>query len=95
MKRKVTDKMFSTQLTAECFVFVTFIRNAASVAVPFYTIPWITTMGLTNMFVTAGCINLALSLLFIPLIIYGKRIRIALHAHYDRMVESESGTTRH
>lgn len=50
-------------------------------------------MGLTKMFVTAGCVNLFLSLLFIPLVLYGKRIRIALHAHYDKMVEIRYGNS--
>jgi hypothetical protein len=85
----VANTMSWLQLTAECFVFVTFVRNAVTVAVPFYNISWIESMGLTKMFAMAGCINLFFSLLFIPLVIYGKRIRIALHGHYDRMVESQ------
>lgn len=77
-----------TQLVAESFVLVAFFRNAFSICVPVALTPWMTAMGVGYMYVTAGCISLFIGLLHIPLIIYGKRIRVALAPRYDHVVES-------
>ncbi|RSL46388.1 hypothetical protein CEP54_013862 [Fusarium duplospermum] len=42
------------ELTAEAFIGVAFLRNAVSVAVPFALVPWMKTMGLTNMYILSG-----------------------------------------
>ncbi|KAK6850987.1 hypothetical protein PG987_000621 [Apiospora arundinis] len=75
-------------LVAESFVLVAFFRNAFSICVPVALTPWMTAMGVGYMYVTAGCISLFIGLLHIPLIIYGKRIRVALAPRYDHVVES-------
>lgn len=74
-------------LVAEAFIAVSFFRNAISAAVPFALVPWWTSMGLTNMFVVAGAISLAIGLTYVPMIIWGKRIRIALASQYWKQVE--------
>lgn len=78
------------QLTAEAFVGIAFFRNAVSVAVPFSLTTWMTNMGLTNMWILAGCISFVIGLLYIPMIIWGKRIRTALGPRYWRMVEKRA-----
>ncbi|KAI8302238.1 hypothetical protein K4K59_000576 [Colletotrichum sp. SAR11_240] len=42
--------------TAESFVFITFIRNAATIGVPFAVVPWLNSMSLTNISIICGCV---------------------------------------
>lgn len=79
--------MSYSQLTAEAFVGVAFIRNAAAVGIPSALVPWMTGMGLSNMYILSGCVAFAIGSLFIPLLIWGKRIRVALAGRYYRLVE--------
>ncbi|KAK8053297.1 major facilitator superfamily transporter [Apiospora saccharicola] len=74
-------------LVAEAFVLVAFFRNAFSIVVPVALTPWMATMGIGYMYVTAGCISLVIGLLHLPLIIWGKRIRIAMAPRYYKVVE--------
>ncbi|KAL0934650.1 major facilitator superfamily transporter [Colletotrichum truncatum] len=75
------------ELTAEAFVGVAFIRNAVSVGVPSALVPWMSSMGLSNMYILSGIISLVIGLLYIPMIIWGKRMRTALAQRYWRLVE--------
>ncbi|KAF0318178.1 hypothetical protein GQ607_014546 [Colletotrichum asianum] len=75
------------ELTAEAFVGVAFIRNAVSVGVPSALVPWMSSMGLSNMYILSGAIALVIGLLYVPMIIWGKRIRTALAPRYWRLVE--------
>ncbi|KAK8069997.1 major facilitator superfamily transporter [Apiospora phragmitis] len=74
-------------LVAEAFVLVAFFRNAFSIVIPVALTPWMATMGVQYMYVTAGCISLVIGLLHLPLIIWGKRIRTALAPRYYNVVE--------
>ncbi|KAM0276604.1 hypothetical protein ACHAQH_006561 [Verticillium albo-atrum] len=78
------------ELTAEAFVGVAFIRNAGAIGVPSAFVPWMTSMGLSNMFITAGCVAFAVGSLFLPLIIWGKQIRIALTPRFKRLVDQHA-----
>ncbi|KAF9767804.1 hypothetical protein IL306_014967 [Fusarium sp. DS 682] len=69
-------------LVAEAFIGIAFMRNAVSVGVTFAIVHWMTSMGLTNMFIVSGCIAFAIGTLFVPMIIYGKRIRTTLAPSY-------------
>ncbi|KAB5515362.1 major facilitator superfamily domain-containing protein [Coniochaeta sp. 2T2.1] len=75
------------ELTAEAFIGVAFLRNAVSIGIPSALIPWLTTMGLGNMYILIGSIALAVGLLFVPLLIWGRRIRTALAPRYYALVE--------
>ncbi|KAL2064573.1 hypothetical protein VTL71DRAFT_3710 [Oculimacula yallundae] len=75
------------ELTAEAFVGIAFIRNAISIAIPFSMVPWLKKMGLSNMFILCGVLSFVVALLFVPMIIWGKRIRAALAPRYWRLVE--------
>lgn len=46
-------------------------------------------MGLTNMFTVAGVLCFAIAMLFVPLIIYGKRIRLAMAPRAARLLEQQ------
>ncbi|KAL3291300.1 major facilitator superfamily transporter [Colletotrichum asianum] len=72
--------------TAESFVFITFIRNAATIGVPFAVVPWLNSMSLTNISIICGCVATSICFLFIPLLIWGRGIRVPLHVRYDKLV---------
>lgn len=72
-------------MTADCFVFITFIRNAITIPMPFGVVPWLDSMSLTHIFVICGCINSIIALLFIPLVIWGKAIRKASKHRYEAL----------
>ncbi|CCF35681.1 hypothetical protein CH063_07412 [Colletotrichum higginsianum] len=74
-----------TDITADCFVFITFIRNAGTIALPFGIVPWLDSMSLTYIFVICGCISSSIALLFIPLVIWGKAIRKASGHRYEAL----------
>ncbi|KAF4966398.1 hypothetical protein FSARC_5907 [Fusarium sarcochroum] len=78
------------ELTAEAFIGVAFIRNAISVAIPFALVPWMQNMGLTNMYILSGFIAFAIGALFVPMIIWGKKIRTALAPRYWALVQRRS-----
>ncbi|KAF5486615.1 putative MFS-type transporter [Colletotrichum siamense] len=72
--------------TAESFVFITFVRNAATIGVPFAVVPWLNSMSLTNISIICGCVATSICFFFIPLLIWGRGIRVALHARYDKLM---------
>ena len=74
------------KLVAEAFIVVAFFRNALSMAIPFAMVPWWTSMGLSNMFITVGCLSLFIGLLYVPLLIWGKQIRIKMGPRYEELV---------
>ncbi|KAL2671165.1 hypothetical protein Neosp_013739 [[Neocosmospora] mangrovei] len=81
-------------VTAEAFVFITFVRNIACVGLPFGVVPWMNTMSLTKIFVISGCINTALALLFVPLMVWGRRIRVAMALKYEGLLAQVGGVNR-
>ncbi|OHW93888.1 major facilitator superfamily transporter [Colletotrichum incanum] len=79
-------------ITAESFVFITFIRNAATIGVPFAVVPWMNLTSLTSIGAISGCIASVVCFWYIPLLIWGRQIREALHARYHRLA-MEAGQT--
>ncbi|KZL82185.1 major facilitator superfamily transporter [Colletotrichum incanum] len=75
------------ELTAEAFVGIAFIRNAVSVGISSALVPWMSSMGLSNMYILSGALSLLIGLLYVRMIIWGKRIRTALAPRYWRLVE--------
>jgi hypothetical protein len=55
-------------------------------AVPFAMVPWGVTMGLSNMLITIGCLSLFIGLLYVPLLVWGKQIRIQLAPRYKTLL---------
>ncbi|TXC08757.1 hypothetical protein FocTR4_00002463 [Fusarium oxysporum f. sp. cubense] len=62
-------------LTAEAFISVTFIRNIPSIGVPFGVVGWISSIGISKLFIISGCVATLVCLLFIPCAIWGRRVR--------------------
>jgi hypothetical protein len=46
--------------------------------------------GLTNMFITCGIISLAITLTIIPMVMYGKKIRVRTAGRY-RLMAAQQG----
>lgn len=78
-------------LTADAFVAITFVRNAVSIPIPFAITPWLDRAGLTSMFVTCGLISLVVSLLFVPMVVWGRRWRVRVAGRCEGLVGRQGG----
>ncbi|KPI39025.1 putative MFS-type transporter [Cyphellophora attinorum] len=70
-------------IIGDALTSVVFVRNAISTALVFAVTPWMTGMGVFNMFIMLGCLGLAVALTCVPLIIWGRRWRIRLAGRYE------------
>ncbi|KAB8259763.1 major facilitator superfamily domain-containing protein [Aspergillus pseudonomiae] len=70
------------ELVAEGLVVITVIRNAISTGISFAINPWMTGLGVQNMFISAGCVCFGIMLFIIPMIIWGKKTRISTADYY-------------
>ncbi|OAA78809.1 Major facilitator superfamily domain, general substrate transporter [Akanthomyces lecanii RCEF 1005] len=75
-------------LVGQTFVSVVFFQNALSIAGPFAIETWRQNMGITNMFITAAVLGLLINALAIPLVIWGKRARIAVAPRYHQLAKA-------
>lgn len=71
------------QIVGDALVGVTFVRNAVSAGIIFAISPWIKAIGFHDTVTSVGCISLAISLLFIPMIVWGKKMRISGASRYS------------
>ncbi|KAF4335864.1 HOL1 substrate-H+ antiporter [Fusarium beomiforme] len=62
---------------------VVFVRNAIATALVFATTPWMTGMGVYNMFVVLGCISTVVAFTCIPMVIWGRAFRVRLAGKYE------------
>jgi hypothetical protein len=74
------------QLVAEGLVVITFTRNGIATAVSFAINPWMTGLGVQNMFICAGCLCFAIMLLVIPMILWGRKARSSTADFYVNIV---------
>ncbi|BCS23599.1 uncharacterized protein APUU_40043S [Aspergillus puulaauensis] len=72
------------EILGDALVGVVFVRNGLSVLIMFVYTPWITAMGIQNTFIVAGLISLAMAIMPIGLLIWGKRAREHTAAEYRR-----------
>ncbi|KAI1067048.1 hypothetical protein LB506_003924 [Fusarium annulatum] len=86
--------IYQTKLTAEAFISVTFIRNIPSIGVPFGVVGWISSIGISKLFIISGCVTTAVCLLFIPCAIWGRRVRKSTWQMYESVRELK-GAARH
>ncbi|KAL4954405.1 MFS general substrate transporter [Aspergillus filifer] len=70
------------------------VRNGLSTIFVFAVTPWIEGSGLRNMFITAACIAMGTLLVFIPMIMYGKRLRVWTATRYREMARLQPGPRR-
>ncbi|GKZ20275.1 hypothetical protein AbraIFM66951_001392 [Aspergillus brasiliensis] len=77
-------------IVGDTLVGVVFMRNVFSVIVLFTLTPWVNGMGMQNLHVLLAVLALFIYSIPIPLLIWGKRARIATASTYRRMAESQS-----
>ncbi|KAL2871467.1 major facilitator superfamily domain-containing protein [Aspergillus lucknowensis] len=65
----------------EAFATMNFIKNLFAFGLTFYVNGWIASQGVRNCFFTIGGITIAVTLLTVPMYIYGKRSRSWVHRH--------------
>ncbi|KAK1593449.1 major facilitator superfamily domain-containing protein [Colletotrichum navitas] len=73
------------ELTAEAFFGVAFIRNAVSAGVPSALVPWMSSMGLSNIHILSGVVSLLIGLLYAPLNIWRQHHDLAV-IRYEKLV---------
>jgi hypothetical protein len=78
-----------SQLAGSCFIVIAFFRNVVSIGIPFAIVPWLNKQGLTNMHIVMACVSLLISLLHIPMILWGKRLRVRYAAWYSELLERQ------
>lgn len=64
------------QVIGEAFVSISFVRNIFSVILLFALEPWFEAEGLRKSFITMGVMCFVIQLLFIPMIMFGKKARV-------------------
>jgi hypothetical protein len=69
-------------MIGDALVAVVFVRNAISVVVLFCLSQWLDGMGMQNMFILIGVLSFMFCMVPVPLLIWGKRARIATAAKY-------------
>lgn len=75
------------EMSGDALTAVIIVRNTMSFAIGYGITPWVENMGRQNAFITAACIGLAISLLFLVMVRWGKRVRAGSGAVYWKMVE--------
>lgn len=70
---------------------VIFTRNIISVIVLFVITPWVNGMGMQNLHILAAVVAFVLYLIPVPLLLWGKKARIATAAGYKRMAANQIG----
>ncbi|KAF7592265.1 hypothetical protein BBP40_000467 [Aspergillus hancockii] len=74
------------ELVAEGLVVITYIRNGIATAISFAINPWITGLGIQNMFISVGCLCFGIMILVIPMIHWGRRARSSTADFYVNIV---------
>ncbi|KAH8649971.1 major facilitator superfamily domain-containing protein [Xylariales sp. PMI_506] len=79
-------------ITGEAFIGVAFIRNIFSIAIFFSITPWMEAQGIQNMFIVIGLWALVIAFLHVPLIIWGKKIRVKTSEAYTKLAAGKGDT---
>ncbi|PNY29218.1 MFS-type transporter [Tolypocladium capitatum] len=76
-------------IIGNALVGVVFMRNALSVVVLFALTPWIDGMGLLNMHIIVAVLCFVILLIPVPLLIWGKKARVASARAYSAMARRQ------
>ncbi|GAQ39300.1 sugar transporter [Aspergillus niger] len=77
-------------IVGDTLVGVVFMRNVIAVIVLFTLTPWVNGMGMQNLHILIAVVAFFIYSIPIPLLIWGKRARIATASTYRRMAENQS-----
>lgn len=73
------------EILGDVMIGIVFVRNLFAVVILFSLTPWTNDMGVQNVCVITAAVCFAILLLPIPLLLWGKRIRVATAERYKRM----------
>ncbi|KAH7086060.1 MFS transporter [Paraphoma chrysanthemicola] len=76
-------------IAAEALTSVILIRNTMSFAIGYGITPWLENLGLRDCFISAAIIGLVASLAWIPIIKYGKALRLRSKDNYLQKVQQK------
>ncbi|KAI2708394.1 hypothetical protein CBS147332_6455 [Penicillium roqueforti] len=76
-------------IISDALVGVIFMRNIFSVVVLFALTPWVEGMGLRDLHILLAVIALVVLLIPVPLLVWGKKARIATAASYRKMAANQ------
>ncbi|KAL4777261.1 major facilitator superfamily domain-containing protein [Aspergillus nidulans var. acristatus] len=82
------------RIIGDALVGVAFVRNGLATVFVFALTPWIEASGLINMFIAVACIATAMTLTMVPMIVFGKRLRVWTEVRYRRMAALQPGGRR-
>ncbi|KAJ5678735.1 hypothetical protein N7462_006979 [Penicillium macrosclerotiorum] len=78
-------------IIGDALVGVIFMRNIVSVIVLFVLTPWVNGMGMQNLHILCAVIAFVLYLIPVPLLVWGKKARVATAASYKKMAANQIG----
>ncbi|OQV01293.1 hypothetical protein CLAIMM_06674 [Cladophialophora immunda] len=81
-------------IVGDSLVAVAFLRNAFATVVAMTLTPWIEGVGLTNVFITCTVVSAAILTTTIPMLIWGKKLRVKTATRYARMARRQFDTRR-
>lgn len=83
-----TNEM-NSQIIGDALIGVIFMRNILSVIVLFVLTPWVNGMGMRDLHILVAVVAFIILLLPIPLLIWGKKARIATASRYRAMAANQ------
>ncbi|KAL4965432.1 MFS general substrate transporter [Aspergillus stella-maris] len=81
-------------IVGDALVGVAFVRNGLSTIFVFAVTPWIEASGLRDMFIAVACISTGTLLILIPMIMYGKKMRVWTAKRYREMARLQPGARK-
>ncbi|KAL1892618.1 hypothetical protein Sste5346_006903 [Sporothrix stenoceras] len=78
------------EISGEALITVILIRNTMNFGFNYGVTPWVDNMGAQNTFLMAGVIAFATTLVFLIMIVWGKKMRMANAAAYWKFVEEST-----
>lgn len=79
----------SIQVIGNALVGVIFMRNIISLIVLFVLTPWVNGMGIKNLHILCAVVAFVVYLIPVPLLVWGKKARIATAVTYKKMAEKQ------
>ncbi|PKX89624.1 putative MFS transporter [Aspergillus novofumigatus IBT 16806] len=81
----ISDAALTLVIDSYRDVSVAFLRNAISIGIPFAISPWLERSGAQDMFIACGFTSLAVTMTIIPMVLYGKKMRMVTAGRYRVM----------
>ncbi|KAI4681300.1 uncharacterized protein J4E84_007536 [Alternaria hordeiaustralica] len=73
------------EILGDAMIGIVFVRNLFAVVILFALTPWTNNMGIQNVSIITAAVCFAILLIPIPLLLWGKKIRVATATKYKRM----------